>query len=102
MKYSQTCSKDHLFIKITCLERPHFTGPQRYTFHVIEPAYRDQLCIRTTFCWSLGWFYIQVSLYQFFLNFANLFSIFRKAKRAENCDLVDISKNFHLVVFMVI
>ncbi len=25
-----------------------------HTFHVIEPAYKDHLCIRTTFCWSVG------------------------------------------------
>ncbi len=47
--------KAHLYIKTTCLRRPHFTGPQLDTFHVIEPAYKDHLlCIRTTFCWSLG------------------------------------------------
>ncbi len=26
-----------------------------YTFHAIKPAYKDHLCIRSTFCWSLGW-----------------------------------------------
>ncbi len=47
--YSPTCSEDHMLIKTV------FTGPQLYTFHAIEPAYKDHLCIRTTFCWSLGW-----------------------------------------------
>ena len=29
--------------------------PQGYIFivHVIEPVYKDHLCIRTTFCWTL-------------------------------------------------
>ncbi len=27
-----------------------FYGHQGYTFHVIEPAYKDHLCIRTIFC----------------------------------------------------
>ncbi len=36
--------KDHLL---------HFTNPQGYSFHVINPSYKDQLCIRITFCWSL-------------------------------------------------
>ncbi len=55
--YSETCSKDHPYIKTTCLYRPYITGPQGYTFHVNEPAYKDHLhvCIRTTFCWSLRW-----------------------------------------------
>ncbi len=34
----QSCSKDHMHI-----------GPQVYTFHAVEPAYKDNLCIRTTF-----------------------------------------------------
>ncbi len=29
-------------------------GPQGYTFHVFEPAYKDHLCISATFSWSLG------------------------------------------------
>ncbi len=49
-KYSQTCS-----IKTTHLERPHFTGPQEYTFNIIELAYKGHLYIRTIFCWSLWW-----------------------------------------------
>ncbi len=24
-------------------------------FHIIEPAYKDHLCIRSIFCWSLEW-----------------------------------------------
>ncbi len=48
--YSQSSSQDHLLIKTT------FTGPQRYTFHGIEPAYKDRLCIRTTSWSSLWWF----------------------------------------------
>ncbi len=39
-RYSQTCSKDHLYIETTCIKRPHFTGPQWYTSHVTEPAYK--------------------------------------------------------------
>ncbi len=64
----QTCSKDHLYITTTCLWRPHFTGPQVYTFHAIEPAiepaYKDHLCIQTTFFIGplKGGLYIQVSL----------------------------------------
>ncbi len=46
--YRPPAYKDHLLIKTA------FTGPQGYTFHVIEPAYKDHLSIRTTFCWSLG------------------------------------------------
>ncbi len=30
------------------------TSPQIYTCHVIEPKYKNHLCIRTIFCWSLG------------------------------------------------
>ncbi len=48
----QPNSMDHLLIKP---KRPHLTSPQGYTFHVIEPAYKDHLCIRTIFRWSLGW-----------------------------------------------
>ncbi len=33
----------------------YFTVPHGYTFHVIEPAYKDHLSIRTTFGVSLGW-----------------------------------------------
>ncbi len=44
---SQTVSKDHLYI------RP--PASKDHILHVIEPAHIDHLCIRTTFCWSLGW-----------------------------------------------
>ncbi len=54
-KVSQTWSKDHMYIKTTNLYRPYFTGPQGYTIHVIEPTYKDHLCIRTTFGFSLRW-----------------------------------------------
>ncbi len=47
--YSQTCSKDHLLIK-TVLQVPRCILSVLYF-----PAYKDHLCIRTTFCWSLGW-----------------------------------------------
>ncbi len=39
--------------------RPHITGPYVYTFHAIEPAYKDHMCIRRHI-W--GGLYIQVSL----------------------------------------
>ncbi len=42
--------KDHLIIKTA-----FYTGAQVYNFRAIEPAFKDQLCIRATFCWSLGW-----------------------------------------------
>ncbi len=32
-----------------------FIGPQGYAFHVIEPVYKDHLCIRTTLSCSLWW-----------------------------------------------
>ncbi len=41
----------------------HFTDPQGYTFHVIKPEYKDHLCRRTTYCWSLGWSLYTSSLY---------------------------------------
>ncbi len=46
-----TCKyKGHLLIKTTLY------GPHGYTFNISEPAYKDRLCIRIIFCWSLGWF----------------------------------------------
>ncbi len=55
LKYSETGCKDHLYMKAICSKRPHFTGPQVHTFHAVEPAYKDHLCIKTRFCWCLGW-----------------------------------------------
>ena len=35
-----------------------------YTLNAIEPACKDHLCIRTTFCWSLWWsLYTSVAVY---------------------------------------
>ncbi len=47
ISYSQTCPKDHLYIKTFC------RSPGVY--YAIDPTYQDDLCIRTTFCRSLGW-----------------------------------------------
>ncbi len=46
------------------VKRTQFTCPQGYTFHVIKPHIKasGHLCIRTTFCWSVGCLYIKVSL----------------------------------------
>ncbi len=44
--------------------KDHILHIPRVSFHVTEPAYKDHLCVRTTFYWSTGWWlYIQVSLY---------------------------------------
>ena len=52
--------KEHLYIETTWLQRPHFTCPQGYTFLLIEPAYIDHLCVRTTFYWSNTHLYFSV------------------------------------------
>ncbi len=41
--YECNCSNDHLYIKTTCVYRPHFTGPQGYIPPVIEPVYKDHM-----------------------------------------------------------
>ena len=41
-------------LKATCIDiPPPFTGPQVYAFHANEPVYKEHLCVRPTFCWSL-------------------------------------------------
>ena len=46
--YTLTWSKDHLHIKDHLLIKTAFTCPHVYTFHAIEPAHKDHICIRAT------------------------------------------------------
>ncbi len=66
--HSLFCSTPKPTLKTTFMKRPpackgHIL--QGYTFDVIEPAYKDHLCNRTSFCWSLWQSYTQVSCEDF-------------------------------------
>ena len=68
--------KDHLLITTT------FTSPHNYTFHVTEPVYIDHLCIRTIFCWFLGW-----SLYTSFTIFVKAHNLLNSCSIYIQCSL---------------
>lgn len=54
-KCSRTWTGEHLLIMTTCPFTTTPKEPQRDSFLYNSPFHNNQLSIRTTFCWSLGW-----------------------------------------------